>query len=127
MIIQWKQEGPLLYRAAWQNMHLALGWDYGISKWRVWVNGDRTKQQYDSADAAKAGVDVIVGKLLSNGPVVPVEQVEQPKLTMQGLISIMASIAVVRRRQAAQDYTPQGARSDRITGGAPSLTEVERA
>jgi hypothetical protein len=154
MIVQWKQEGPILYHAEWMKMQLDLAWDYDTSKWRCWVDGKRVKQCWDSVTAAKAGVDTVVTKLLSNGPVVPVVDAERPRLTMQGLVSIMASLAVVRMRQAADDafsealaaenapavhtqvghigstrsnLAPQGAASGRIRGNAPNLTEVERA
>ena len=127
MVVQWKQEGPILYHAEWMNMQLDLAWEHGINKWRCWVNGTRTRQRYDSVEAAKAGVDAVVLKLLSNGLVVPVEQAEQPRLAMQGLINITASIAVVRMSEAVQNYTPQGARSGRIRSSVPSITEVECA
>ena len=146
MIVIWKQDGPLLHRAEWMNMRLVLSWDRDA--WRCWVNGSRTKQRYGSVEAAKAGVDAVVLKLLSNGPIVPVER--PPKLTMQGLVSVMASIAMVRMQHAAEDllgdqgkqveekygaskieavlpklrtFSLQGARSGHAVSGA----EVERA
>ena len=147
MIINWKQDGPLLNRAEWMKMRLVLAWVHNA--WCCWVNGDRTKQRWDSAEAAKAGVDAIVLKLLSNGPIVPAE-LERPKLTMQGLASVMASMAIVRLQHAAEDllgdqgkqveekygaskieaalprlrtFSSQGSRSGHAVSGA----EVERA
>ena len=147
MIINWKQDGPLLHRAEWMNMRLVLSWDRDA--WRCWVNGSRTKQRYGSVEAAKAGVDAVVLKLLSNGPIVPAE-LERPKLTMQGLASVMASMAIVRLQHAAEDllgdqgkqveekygaskieaalprlrtFSSQGSRSGHAVSGA----EVERA
>ncbi len=144
MIINWKQEGPLSYVATWMNMRLWLQWEKPV--WRVWVDGHRVKQRYDSVETAKAGVDAVVLKLISAGPVVPVEP-ERPRLTMQGLVSVLASIAIARSQQAVKDlqaaqygvskvetvlprlrtFSSQGSRSGRVVGGAPNFTEVEHA
>ena len=80
MIVQWKQEGPILHHAEWLKMQLDLAWDYDTSRWRCWVDGKRVKQHWDSVTAAKAGVDAIVSKLLSNGPVVPMEKYGASKI-----------------------------------------------
>ena len=82
MIVQWTTSGdsPLVYFATWQGMKLRLMWEKPV--WRCWVDGKRVKQHWDSVTAAKAGVDAIVSKLLSNGPVVPVVDAERPRLTM---------------------------------------------
>ena len=145
--LYWSNNGPLSYVATWMNMRLRLQWEKPV--WRAWVNGRRVKQRWDSAEAAKAGVDAIVLKLLSNGPIVPAE-LERPKLTMQGLASVMASMAIVRLQHAAEDllgdqgkqveekygaskieaalprlrtFSSQGSRSGHAVSGA----EVERA
>jgi hypothetical protein len=104
MIIQWKQESPLLYRAVWQNMHLELGWEKPV--WRVYVNDNRTKQCWDSAAEAKAGVDAIVGKLLSNGPVVPVEKYGASKIEaalprLNALTTLCALVTMDLERRTA--------------------------
>ena len=78
MIVQWTNNGPLSYAATWQGMKLRLMWEKPV--WRCWVDGKRVKQHWDSVTAAKAGVDAIVSKLLSNGPVVPMEKYGASKI-----------------------------------------------
>lgn len=106
MIVQWKQEGPLLHRAEWMKMRIEVAWEHGISEWRCWVNGTRTRQRYNSVEAAKAGVDAVVLKLLSNGPVVPVEKYGASKIEaalprLNALTTLCALVTMDLERRTA--------------------------